>query len=349
MSEVLAAGRRATLLDVAQAAGVSAKTASRALNGERYVRPDTAARVLAAAQQLGFVPNRLAQGLRGGTSLASVGLIIADLGNPFWGSLARGLERELGSADLLLITASHEEDVSLQERLLRALLGRRVDGLVLVPAPDSEDLETLLRGFPVVAVDRPLPAPQRDEVLFDDRGGAATAVAALLARGHRRIAVVGAERTLWTVRERLAGYRAALASAGADTSDDLVRLDCPHPALAASATRDLLRMDDPPTAVLAMNNLVCRGVLMALQDARTHLDVTAFDADPGADLLRHSPSTVVNDPEAAGRVAAGLLLDRIGGDPRPARRVVLPASLVVRTPDRADPPPTAGGTAGGAA
>jgi LacI family transcriptional regulator len=323
--------RRPTLADVARRAGVSLKTASRALNDEPHVRADTASRVRSAAEDLGFRPNRLAQGLRSGASLASIGLVIGDLANPFWSAAARGTERELAGADLLLVTASHEEDADLQERLVRTLVERRVDGLVLVPAPGTTDLTPLLRGVPVVALDRPLPAPPADEVIFDDRSGATTAVLALLAQGHRRVAFVGAEADLWTVRERLAGYREALTRADVDHDGALVRLNCPDAPRAATAVRDLLRLPDAPTAVLAMNNLVCRGVLRAARDAGAPLEVTAFDPDPDADLFARTPSTVVNDPETAGRVAAGLLLDRLQGDRRPPRRLILPAALVVRS------------------
>jgi LacI family transcriptional regulator len=183
----------------------------------------------------------------------------------------------------------------------------------------------------VVALDRPLQAPGSDEVLFDDRSGAVTAVVSMLAHGHRRIAYVGAEAGLWTVRERLAGYLDAFARAGLEPDRALVRLDCPDPVRAAGATRELLRLPDPPTAVLAMNNLICRGVMRAARAAGLVLDVTAFDPDPDADLFTQPPSTVVNDPEAAGRAAAALLLDRLLGDRRPPRRVVLPATLVVRS------------------
>jgi LacI family transcriptional regulator len=246
--------------------------------------------------------------------------------------MARGVEREIARSGLLLVTASHEEDHALQERVLRALVERRVDGLVLVPAPGTTDLDTVLRGLPTVAVDRPLLAPARDEVLFDDRPGAAAAVAALVGQGHRRIAFVAAEAGLWTVQQRFAGYRAAMEGAGLEVDPRLVRLDCPTVPAAAGATRDLLREADPPTAVLAMNNVVCRGVLRARHEAGVPLDVTSFDADPDAELFRGAPSSVVNDPEDAGRAAAQILLDRIKGDRRPVRRVVLPAALVVRPP-----------------
>ncbi len=334
---------RPTLTDVAARAGVSVKTASRALNGERHVSDGTAVRVRAAAEELGFLPNRLAQSLRTGTALASVGMVIGDLANPFWSSLARGVEREIARSGLLLVTASHEEDAALQERVLRALVERRVDGLVLVPAPGTTDLDAVLRGLPAVAVDRPLSAPARDEVLFDDRGGAAAAVAALVGQGHRRIAFVGAEAGLWTVQQRLTGYESAISAAGLEVDPHLVRLDCPTVPAAAAATRDLLRDPHPPTAVLAMNNVACRGVLRARHEAGVQLDVTSFDADPDAELFAGAPSSIVNDPEDAGRAAAQILLDRIQGDRRPVRRVVLPAALVVRAAAR--PPAT---TAGGA-
>jgi len=323
--------RRPTLADVAERAGVSVKTASRALNGEPHVHEATGARVRLAAEELGFSPNRLAQGLRSGGSLASVGLVIGDLGNPFWSVVARGIERELAGPGLLLITASHEEDAALQERLVRALVERRVDGLVIVPAPGTGDLGPLLHGVPVVALDRPMPEHDSDAVLFEDRAGSTTAVISMLAQGHRRIAFVGAQQGLWTVVERLGGYRDALTRARIEPDPALVRLDCSDAPRAATAMRELLRLPEPPTAVLAMNNLVGRGVLRAARAAGVALEITAFDPDPDADLFTQAPSTVVNDPEAAGRAAAALLLDRLQGDRRPPRRVVLPATLVVRS------------------
>jgi LacI family transcriptional regulator len=315
---------------VALLAGVSPKTASRALNSERYVRDETAQRVRHAADELGFIPNRMARGLKAGTTMSSVALVIADVGNPFWSSVARGVERALDRHGLLLMTVSHEEDVERQARLLRALCERQVDGIVLVPAHGTTDLTGLLRDVPVVALDRPLSAPAADEVLFDDKSGALTAVAALTARGHRHIGMILAESGLWTMEQRLEGYRQAVARAGVDVDPGLIVQDCPDAVSATAAMRDLLRHRPAPTAVLAANAVIARGVLRALKDSDAVVEVVAFDSDPDADLYAIAPSSVVIDPESAGQTAADLLVDRIQASRRPVRRVTLPAALVLR-------------------
>lgn len=330
--------RRPTLADVALLAGVSPKTASRALNSERYVRDETADRVRRAAEELGFIPNRLARGLKAGTAMSWVALVIADVGNPFWSAVARGVERALRPHGLVLITVSHEEDADLQVRLLRTLCEGHIDGIVIVPAHGTQDLATLLRDLPVVALDRPLPEHAADEVLFDDRSGALSAVAALTARGHRHIGLILAESDLWTMQQRLSGYRDALQGAGISVDPALIKENCPDPASSAAAMRDLLRQRPAPTAVLAGNGVIARGVLRALRDTGSTAEVVAFDWNEDADLYAQPPSSVVIDPEKAGQTAADLLVDRIQGDRRAARQVVLPAALVLRTAARVAAP-----------
>jgi LacI family transcriptional regulator len=179
-----------------------------------------------AAEDLGFLPNRLGhRGWRGGSALASVGLVMGDLGNPFWSSVARGVERELARADLLLITGEPRGGCRLQRRLLRRSWNGGSTGSSSCPHPATTTSRRCCgasrRG------DRPpARAPLLDEVLFDDRGGASDRRRRPRRSRSRRIAFVGAETGLWTVQERLAGYRQALAAAGIDVDPRLVRLDC---------------------------------------------------------------------------------------------------------------------------
>lgn len=192
----------ATLEDVARIAGVSAKTVSRVVNSEAGVHPETAIRVQRAIASLGYRRNDVARNLRKGISAAAVGLLIEDLGNPFYAVLARAVElvaRRHGHA--LVITSSGEHPAHERE-LLTDLLRRGMDGLLVVPAGhDHRYLDAALRpGVPLVFLDRPPGGIEADTVVLDNVAGARTATRHLLAHGHRRIAYVGDAASVATSR-----------------------------------------------------------------------------------------------------------------------------------------------------
>ena len=180
---------RPTLADVAALAGVSLKTASRAMNDEYGVAQTTAGRVHAAARELGFRPNRLAQSLAGGGPSAAIGLLIPDVADPFVAAAVGAVEAILAERDLQLITASHGNDPARQQRLASTLVERRVDGLIIMSAPgDASYLRADIRhGLIIVAMDRPIEGLDIDTVTVDNEFGAREAVHRLLAAGHRRV------------------------------------------------------------------------------------------------------------------------------------------------------------------
>src|SRR4051812_23125119 len=212
--------------DVAVHAKVSLKTVSRVINGEAGVAAATAARVKRSIADLGFRRNDLARSLRQGSTSATLGLVIEDVANPFYSAIAQAVESTARERGYLLITGSCEEDPERERELIRALVGRRVDALLLVPAGGERDHQWLAREVlgttPVVFLDRPPHQIEADTVLLDNAGGARMAVEHLLASGHRRIAYVGDAPDLFTASERLAGYRAALTAAGGQTQARLV-------------------------------------------------------------------------------------------------------------------------------
>ena len=215
---------RPTLADVAALAGVSLKTASRAMNEEYGVAQTTAERVFAAARELGFRPNRLAQSLAGGGPSAAVGLLIPDVSDPFVAGVVGAVEAVLAARDLQLITASHGNDAGSSAQLASALVERRVDGLIIMSAPgDASYLRADIRhGLMVVAMDRPIEGLDVDTVTVDNEAGAREAVRRLLAAGHRRVAALAGDVRLWTLARRLDGYRAALADAGVAVDETLI-------------------------------------------------------------------------------------------------------------------------------
>src|SRR6185437_9409305 len=206
------AGNRPTLRQVAALSGVSLKTASRALNGEPYVSPDTANKVRVAAEQLGFRRNAIARDLRAGGRSSLVGLIIGDLANPFYSRIARGVERRLRTDGLQLITASSDEDPALEQTLVSEMLERRVSAMLIVTsAADHGYLDAERRlGLPLVFLDRPPEDIVADTIVLDNVGGVRQAVEHLLQQRHRRIGLVGDLGRLSTHRERFAAFESVM-------------------------------------------------------------------------------------------------------------------------------------------
>jgi LacI family transcriptional regulator, galactose operon repressor len=326
-----AARLRPTMRDVAERAGVSLKTVSRVINEEPGVALPTAERVGAAIADLGFQRNDLARSLRQGRSSATIGLVIEDMGNPFYSAIAQAVEAAANDRGRMLITSSCEEDAERERALVQALLRRRVDALLLVPASNDH---TYLAGdgTPVVFVDRPAGGIEADTVLLDNHGGARSAIEHLLANGHRRIACVADPDTLYTAGERLRGYRDALRDAGVEPDPALIRLGSRDAAEAEQVVRELLALapDRRPTAIFSGNNRHTVGALRALRGLEHEVALVGFDDFELADLLAMPTTVVRHDSQELGRHAAALAFERLDGRDGPPRRVVVPTELVTR-------------------
>ena len=321
---------RPTLAQVAEQAGVSLKTASRAMNGEYGVAPATAERVLEAARSLGFRPNLLARSLASGRPSAAVGLVIPNVADPFFAELVGGVERTLAPRDLQLVIASHHDDGVAQRKIVRALVDRRVDALLLVPAPgDVSYLRVDIdHGLVVVSLDRPVLGVDVDTVIVDNRSATTEAIRELIGAGHRRIALLADNSSLWTMQERALGYSLALAEAGIAEDPVLVHLDCPTPDAAQDAIAALLSTDDPPTAVFAAHNATGRELVRAARAAAVDLPLVVFDEMSDSDLLIVPPQVLRSNPDRLGTTAAEMALERLDGLTVPSRVVVQPVSRV---------------------
>jgi LacI family transcriptional regulator, galactose operon repressor len=318
---------RPTLADVAARAGVSLKTASRALNGEYGVAEPTAERVREAAGQLSFRLNHLARALATRQTSATVGLVIPTVSDPFFAALAAEVESTLAPRELGLISASHGDDIARQRMLTRALVERRVDALIFVSAPgDSSHLQLDIdHGLAVGAVDRPLEGVSVDTVTIDNRGAARVAVTELVTAGHRRIAAIGYDARLWTMSERYDGYRDALVDAEISLDADLVALSCGDAEQAEATVIAMLQASDPPTAVFALHNRSGRAAIRSMLATGAEVDLSVFDDVTDPDLLVIPPLTVVaSEPRRLGAAVAAMTLERLDGLAAPARDVVLP-------------------------
>ncbi len=341
MSAQMTGTRRPTMRDVAELAGVSLKTVSRVFNREPNVRPDVRERVEGAVASLGFRRNIVAKNLRDGLATSSIGLVIADLLNPFYAAIATAVEAVANRHQATLIIGSSAEDPIRERQIVTDLLERHVDGLIVVPTgSDHGYLEPQRRlGIQIVFVDRPAAGIEADAVVLDNVEGARRAIQHLLALGHRRIGFVGDSELLPTAQERLTGYRQALDEAGVAFDPAIVRFGSARSELAEVVAGQLLIGPDPPTAIFAENNRNCIGVVRAVRALDRPVGVVGFDDFELADLLAVPVTVVAYDPGELGRAGAELLFARMGGDLRPPQRIVIPTRLVVRGSGELKPDP----------
>jgi LacI family transcriptional regulator len=325
----------ATIREVAVHAGVSIATVSRAFANPGSVREHLRNQVYEAARALRYQPSRVARSLRAGTS-QTIGVVIPDLQNPFFTAIVRGLESVLQAAGFSLLLANSDENPGREAELLTTLRAEGVAGIIFVPLnPKKSTYQQLLDPrMPLVAVDR-LPLHLRvDLVTVANAAGAKLAVDHLIARGHRRVALLGGPSKHSTAVERERGYVAALRSAGVAVKPDLIYRGDFRESGGYDGMRALLAVAYPPTAVFAANNLMTMGALRALHEKGRQIPgdvaLVGFDDIPWATSL-NPPLTTVAQPEAEiGRTAAELLLARIHDPDRPVRHVVLEPTLVVR-------------------
>lgn len=322
-------GSRPTMKDVAARAGVGLKTVSRVVNGEPGVTADTERRVQEAIEALGFRRNDSARVLRKGRT-ASIGLVLEDLANPFYGPLSRAVEEVARAHGALLINGSSAEDPGREQELVLAFCARRVDGLIVIPAgTDHRYLEPELRaGVATVFVDRPAGRIEVDTVLTDSFGGARAGVAHLIAHGHRRIGFIGDQPRIHTAVERLRGYRAAMADAGLAVADGWVSLGSTEPGRVREALAAMLAGPDPVTALFAGNNRVTVTAVRELAGRSRPVALVSFDDIELADLL--GITVVAQDSAALGRTAAERLFRRLDGSGEPPARLELPTRLIPR-------------------
>ncbi|QBD83772.1 LacI family transcriptional regulator [Ktedonosporobacter rubrisoli] len=318
--------------DVAEAAGVSLKTVSRVVNNEPRVSEETKERVKQAISALGFRRNDIARSLRRGQASSTIGLIIEDIANPFYSSIALGVEQVAQQYNYMVIMSNSEEHPLRERELANALLRRRVEGLLIVPAGRDHSylLPELQLGTPIIFLDRPpinLPA---DVILLENQGGARKAINHLLERGHRRIGLICGDPLVHTGSGRTAGYREALAGYGVPIDETLMYFGCDAAPQAQAAIQALLALPEPPTAIFTTSNRISVAVLRFLYQQRKQLAFIGFDDFDFADLLPLPVTVVAHNPVEFGKIAAELLFARLNGDSRPPQRLILPTELIVR-------------------
>ncbi len=335
--------------DVAALAGVSIKTVSRVVNAEAGVSVDLVARVETAARQLDYRPDLTAANLRRGRRTATLGLMLKNVANPFSGAVHRAIDDAASERGLAVLATSLDEDPAREREVARAMMQRRVDGLVVVPTGTDQSYlrADMQAGLATVFVDRPPHFLDADTVLATNREGAREAVAHLLAAGHRRIAFLGDLTDIATASERYRGYVDALRSAGIEVDERLVRRDLHAREPAQHAAERLLRLPAAvgPTALFASQNLVTIGAIHALHehDLQHLVALVGFDDIELAGMLDPGITVVAQDPYAMGRAAAELLFARLDGYGGPSQHRTIPTRLVIRGSGEIRPREVSGG------
>jgi len=331
---------QAGMRQVARLAGVAMSSVSRVLSGHPDVSAAMRVKVMTAVEQLGYEPNLLAQQLRRGAT-QTVGFVVGDISNPLLAQITLGAEVALRAAGYALLLTNSVNQADLDASHVRLLQQRRVDGLLLSLADESNAAAALALGrstIPAVLIDRDLAgADQASAVLSDHAEGIGAAAEHLITLGHRRLALIAGSPHVRPTRERVRALEDTVARHRSVSCQ--VRAGAFSEVHGEAATRDLLDSRRPPTAIIAGGNQILIGVLRALRAAGrqvpTGVSLVTCDDTPLSEFLEPPLATIRRDPRELGRVSAELLLRRLGG--AGPETVVLPTTFAASSSCAAPP------------
>jgi LacI family transcriptional regulator len=311
------------------------------MNGTRTVSPATASRINDAFRQLEYRPNSAARELRGAAT-RRVGLVVADTSGPTWGSAIKGVQQHLAASGYQVLLYDNDEDPEREAASLRMLLAERIDGLIFIPVPGSyaDLVQRIAARVPIVQIIR-RQYDNLSSVTADNFNGARRATEHFLDLGYERIVCAAGNFAVSSTRERLEGYKAALASRGVPVNPDLVTAFSTDPATSSAAAMSILSGSSRPDAVLALNHVQVFGFLKAARDLRImvpkRLGIIAYDEMPWS-ALTDPPLTSISQPITELARQAALLLtqqmeqaDLSAELPVEPTRLVLPVTMIDRS------------------
>ena len=279
--------------------------------------------MLRCIAEIGFEPNNAARSLKRGR-VSSIGLIVPDLGNPFFAAIAEGVEMAVSDADVLLVLCITWADIEREEYYAKVLRSQRLSGVIYLSGSGlpSPSLLQLARRGSVIFVDERLPGVEVPFVSATNRAGARAVASHVLDAGHKNIAIVAGPERLWTSEQRLAGYREAIIGAGLNP-DQLrqVNGDYSEQSGYEAGKRLLSDASARPSAVLCANDLMAMGVIRYCRQIDVpipgELSVTGFDDIPSSECLDPPLTTVAQPGREMGYAAAQLLLHKVGFNTEP--------------------------------
>lgn len=324
---------------IAKAAGVSTATVSRVLNGSDKVREETAKRVMEIVEEMDYRLDHVARRMKVKASDSLViGLIITDIGNPFFSNVAKGVEDIAFKNKHVLMICNTNESPEKEKFFLNSLLSEKVSGVIIVPTigtgNDSFIKNLVADGFPMVTVDRRIKNLNVDSVSINNEAGGYQATQRLIQNGHSRIGIICGIRGLSNTEERLEGYRKALKEAGIPLSDELITFGNYLESGGREAMIRLMALEDSPTAVFSTNNLMTLGCIKELYKRNItipdEMALVGFDDSTWAEALIPPLTTVKQPGYELGVNAAELLIKRLNNKDTSKMNIVLNSELVVR-------------------
>jgi LacI family transcriptional regulator len=305
--------QNATLRQVALCAGVSLKTASRVLNNEPYVKPAKAAAVRSAIKRLAYQPNELARGLKARRSRV-IGVVVPFLSHYFMAGCIQAIHHAAADIGYTIMVSVSNGNPEKEAEQIRTLLQHQVEGLIIFPTTKSLQSKSAaeLVGTPVVIVDQPTLVPEMDSILVANRETARTVANHLVGHGYSKIAVIGANRRLHTISERIVGYRDAMCAAGLKTIE---LVPASEERLSVAAICELFDLPaNRPQAIFTLNSAATINVLSAIKQLHLRVpeDVALFGFDDfdTAEVFQPSISVVSQPTEEIGRSAVDLFFKR---------------------------------------
>lgn len=324
----------ATIKDVARRAGVSTSTVSKFINGGN-VREENVDAIRQAIQELDYRVNPFARSLKTQRS-RSIGILLPDMTAPFYGAVVMAMDKILREHGYHCLISCYSSQHGLERDNLHFLISNGIDGLIYVPEDISaEEFYELTAncGIPLVQIDRMIQGVASDTVLVDNSEAVHKAVSHLISKGHRRIALISGPKSVFSAKERQVGYLRALAAHGFNYDDALLVIDENTFAAGYRGCDTLLKLQEPPTAVLTTNYDITLGLVTAVRERGLRIpediDVFGFDCVEACAMM-HPPLPVVHQPEEEiGRTAAEYLIQRLEGYEGDARVTRLRCSIVV--------------------
>ncbi len=325
-----------TIRDVAKQAGVAPMTVSRVINNSGYVSEDTRTRVEEAISRLGYVPNMLGPSLRFNQT-NTLALVLTDITNPFWTTVARGVEDAAQEAGYSVILCNTDESEAKQDQYLTMLLKRRIDGILLVPSTSTSNVVQTIKnqGVKVVVLDREVNDTEVDVVEGDSVGGAYQLTRYLIELGHQHIAILSGPQNVSTSSQRVAGFCQAIEEANLTHNTANIYWGEFSQTLGHEMVRRALQSTPRPTAFLAVNNFIANGALQALREMNIRVpeDVSVVSFDDIPVSINPMPFLTVAAQPAyeMGYQATQLLVARlINAGPETVQKIILPVEILIR-------------------
>lgn len=325
-----------TIKDISKKAGVSYATVSRALNNLPEVNEDTKKRIIKIANEMGYQPNAIAQGLVK-SETKTIGLMIPDITNPFFPEVAIGVEEAASKAGytVFLINTNWDEERELNS--FKVLFQKQIDGLIIAPSSENvSHLEKILnKEFKITFIGRNLDYKGSTSIIINNVIGSWMAVKHLINKGHKNIAFLGGQKELSMNQERLKGYKNALKDYGLEINEELIKFDNLKREGGYHLTRRLIESGLKFSAVVTANDLLALGAIQAIKEnglsIPSDVAVIGFDDIELASLPEIQLSTVAQPKYEMGRLAFETLLKQIKGESNATKKVFLEPELIIRS------------------